>query len=624
MSPASWPRHLLSVILALCLSSCAPGPETSVPSKDRIIPFRAMLAGYGLPDSSDFWNKDAWSRRFARWGGEGYNAVILYGPNELTSGEHLLSRHAEFPEAREIPPEENERRVAMMTWMFEEAKRNGLNCYLMAQPLFLTRAFAKAHGLEVPLPLSSEACKFHNTGYPDFWRGGKTVACGVRNELARAYTESVFAEIARTYPALDGFYGFLGECLPGDRSTFFKEAILPGLKRSGRSPHMILSQWQVPIDGFVENVVAPKAYTPLWTSFHGYNSEQITDAKPYPGVVEWSEKTGLPTVVDIYPANQLYFPFNSPRFAYEIAREMGKVDGIAGFVYWERHVSGTLLGPLFRKALAHYAATPGPYDPERWATLLEKKFGDHAAAEHFLRAYDFSARIIPETCALVYSGGDVIRRELRMPFAFFVENQPWNCTTSPARGNHLIPIRQYAIFAAMDPGRFKDNDGSDLARNGYYQQPIWGSEGGSVYDVTPPAHMRKVRALGEACLREAEEGLAAARSNRDEAVRVRDLMKASQLLASYYEEKVGAAVAAISYSCARRAPDREEALRRSDRALETYRELIAWMKERLDPYYIALCGQPLTEAGEPLDRLLELEIEDRKGISRLFQWSATE
>jgi hypothetical protein len=119
-------------------------------------------------------------------------------------------------------------------------------------------------------------------------------------------------------------------------------------------------QWQTPLEGYLKNFATKEVYDNIWLGFHGYNSENITDSKPYPGVVEWSEKTGLPTVVDIYPANQLYFPFNSPKFAYEIANEMKKVENFVGFVYWERGMSGTKQGPLSGRHWLVMQALPSP------------------------------------------------------------------------------------------------------------------------------------------------------------------------------------------------------------------------------------------------------------------------
>lgn len=594
--------------------------KTPMSMTQRILSFRAILQGYPNPDQKAFWDRDLWNRLIVGWSEEGYNAVVWYGPNEFTNGEQLLVRHVEFPEARELSRGECERRIAQMQWLFHRARELGLKNVLLTQHIFFTKAFAKAHGLDEPMPVSPTVGEWHNKGYPDFWREGKVYNCAVRTEITRSYTEAVYTELLQTYPNLDGFYGYNGEPVPGNRSTFFKEAILPGLKRSGRKPLFIVSQWQTPLENYIESIVSPDIYENIWLGFHGYNSENITDAKPYPGVVEWSEKTGLPTVVDIYPSNQRYFPFNSPRFAYDIVSEMKKVEGFVGFVYYERHISGTLLGPLFRKALAYYASRPASYSEEPWLALLEQQFGDRRAAKYFLKAFDISTRIIPETHALVYSGGDVLRRELRLPYAFFTESYPWSYMTSPARGGRLVPVRHYAEWVARKPDVFRENNGSDPHRYPYYQQSIWGSEGGSIFNIIPPAHMRKIRTMGAECLHEAEEGLKHVAKNREEAIHQRDIMQAYQLLTHYYERKIMAAISALVYSRSHRQEDRQEAEKVANEALQAYLPTADFMHDRLDPFYIELTGQPLKEAGIPLSELIEAEKKERDNLAQIFDW----
>ncbi|MBI3911831.1 MAG: hypothetical protein HY320_12990 [Armatimonadetes bacterium] len=301
---------------------------------------------------------------------------------------------------------------------------------------------------------------------------------------------------------------------------------------------------------------------------------------------------------------------------------MKKVEGFAGFVYWERHISGTLLGPLFRKALAYYAGRSEPYSEEPWLALLEQQFGDRTAAQHFLKAYDLSTRIIPETDALVYSGGDVLCRELRMPYAFFTGEYPWSYTASPARGSRWVPVKHYAEFVALESERFRDNTGSDPDRPPYYQQPLWGSEGGSVFDVIPPVHMRTVRAMGVDCLQEAEEALKHATTNREAAMRTRDIMHAYQLLSHYYERKVMAAIAALVYAHSHRPQDRQDAEQYADEALQRYLDAANFMQDRLDPFYIELTGQPLKEAGVPLSELRDAERKEREELPQIFKWPA--
>ena len=481
---------LIASFLALCACQAVQDYGAGLTKEKAVLPFRAILVGYPRPDDPGFWNKKAWKQQLEGWREDGFNALVWYGPNELTSGENTLVRHEQFPEANDLPAERLDEIAVHMRWMFRTAKGLGLRNVLLTQHLFFTAALGKAHRLDQVQTLSPDVSKWHIDGYPDFWRGGLTKNCGVWNETTRTYIQSLYEEIPRAYEDLDGFYGFLGEPMPGDRTRIFSDAIARGLKRSKRRPLFIATQCQVPLEAFDLNVLPTSVYDNTWLGFHGYNSEGLTDAKPYPGVVHWAEATGLPTIVDIYPGNQLMLPLNSPKLAWEIVAEMKKLGGLVGFVYWERHVSGALLGPLFRKALARYAASDEPYSDAHWVDVLAAEYGDRQAARCFLRAYDLSSRMMLEKDALVYSGGDVLRRELRLPYNFFLGSFPWSHMTSPARGGRLIPVYHYARFVALDPDTFEGRDGSELDRTHFYQHPLWNGEGGSVYNVTPPAHMR--------------------------------------------------------------------------------------------------------------------------------------
>lgn len=587
----------------------------------RTLDFRGILAVYGHPRrgvDSNFWDCARWADRLRGWGGEGYNAVVWLGPNEFGAAaqgaDHLILRHVEFPEARELPAEENERIISQMKWLFRTAREHGLANYLYTHFVWVTPAFARAHGIDQPMPVSPTVSKFHNQPYgPAVYRN-----CGVVNEDTKRYTGAIFAECTSLYEDLDGFYMDVGECLPGEKTSFYRDAVASGLRRCGRRPRVIALQWQCTMEHFLQNVRPPEVYDHLWLAYHAYNSEQITDAKPYPGLVEWMETTDLPTVAAIYPANIQRFPFNSPRFAFDIIREMKKHGNFRGFLYWEFSPPG--LSALFRKALPLYARSADLYREEHWTGLLAEEFGNEESARHFLNAYNISGRIIPEMCALVFGGSDWTKRELRIPF-HLLRHSHW--ATSPARGRRLVPIGVYSQYAAAKPETFRNRNGSEYNLPPLYQQEaVWGSEGGSSYDVIPPVHMAAVRAMGEAAHRAAEQGLRAA-VNRVAADRAYAWMEGYRRLSAYYELKVNAAVAALMHMQGRREDDREEALTLGDRALAAYLELARYFQGTLNPLYLELTGQALSESAfnQPLDELVALERGDREKLAEIFNWT---
>jgi len=601
----------------------------------KTIDFRGIITPYTIPINEAkgdhffsnhlFSDKEYWSERLSLIAADGYNAVVWMGPSELFAfwpdggGGQLLLRHKEFPEARELSVEKSEQIIAQMKWLFRRAKDLGMMNFLHTHVIWFTKAFAHAHGLDHPMPISPTVIYFHNDGYGPPGKAKDFTNCGVRNELTRSYTEAVFAEFPQVYEDLDGFFGDLGEALPGDKGRFFKEAIAPGLRRCGRKPTFIAMHWQTPMESYLENVVPKEFYDSTWLGYHSYNSEQITDAKPYPGVFDWAEKTGLPAVVDVYPANITLFPFNSPRFAYEMTREMRKVDNFQGFIYFEF----SKLSALFREALAYYAKNEEDYSDERWLNILTKQFDDKDAAQHMLRAYDISARIIPEACALIYSGSDNLRREFRVPYDFFNGQYEFSSMTSPARGQSLVPVRRYAEFVAKNPKRYKDNNGGDPTRYPFSTSVIWGSEGGSVFDVIPPIHMKKIRVMGEESRREAEEALKTVKKDKDGAAEIYQFMKGYQLLSSYYEQKVAAATAALVYGHSHRLEDKQDAERLADAAVASYVEAASFMHEQLDPIVTRIYGRPITEAysGPVISELIASEKKEREELPRIFGWT---
>jgi hypothetical protein len=601
----------------------------------KSIDFRAILTPYSIPigeASGDhffsnhvFSDKEYWTDRLSVIAKDGYNAVVWMGPSELFAfwpdggGGHLLLRHKEFPEAREISADKNEEIIAQMKWLFRTVKDLGMMNFLHTHVIWYTKAFGRAHGLDHPMPVSSILIYFHNEGYGPPGKAQSFTNCGVRNEITRAYTESVFAEFPQVYEDLDGFFGDLGEALPGDKGTYFKEAIAPGLRRCGRKPIFIAMQWQTPMKTYLENVAPKQIYDRTWVGYHSYNSEQVTDAKPYPGVTQWAEKAGLPFVVDLYPANMTLFPFNSPRFAYQITREMRKIDNFQGFIYFEF----SKISALFREALAYYGKNAEDYSEDRWLNILTEQFGDRDAAQHMLRAYDISARIIPETCALVYSGSDNLRREFRLPYTFLNGSYEFGTMTSPARGQSLVPVPLYARFVAKDPKRYKDNNGDDPTRAPYSTGVIWDSEGGSVFDVIPPVHMEKIRMMGEECRREAEDALKTVKKDEGGAKETYLFMRGYQLLSSYYEQKVAAATAALIYSHSHRPEDKAEAERLADAAVSSYVESAGFMQENLDPTVKRIYGRVITEAysGPRLSDLIVEEKQEREKLPQLFGWA---
>jgi len=141
----------------------------------RPLAFRAFYVNYGDPHNSQnfFWNREYWTRKLTNIAGDHYSAVIWAGPNLLWPPvKQTLIRLEEFPEARDTPPEDVERMIKQMQWIFAEAKRRGLKNVLYTQVIFFTHAFAQTHGFTGPRPVSETVSWYYNSSYANVYPKG--------------------------------------------------------------------------------------------------------------------------------------------------------------------------------------------------------------------------------------------------------------------------------------------------------------------------------------------------------------------------------------------------------------------------------------------------------------------
>jgi hypothetical protein len=564
-------------------------------------------------EARQFWDRGHWDRVLRGWAAEGYTHVLYWvEPWNKHAWQTFLVAHAEHPEARELTAERFDRLRGHVAWVFGRAHELGLKNLLFSYFIVTTPAFARAHGTDRELPVSASV---------DFRHNLKDMGhhFGVRSEATRKFTEAAVAELFRTYKDLDGLYGAMGEAVPGKRSTWYSEAVVPGLKRSGRNPVFLAASWMQPLDDFLQDMAPREVYGNTWLAVHA-NAEVFTDARPYPAYARWLERTPVPAVVEVMHHNfEAGFPFNSPRLAWEVVRECRRFERCDGVLAW---FSRDHPDDLMRRALAYYARNDEPYSDGPWLDVLEERYGDRGAAEHFLNAYHASARITPEVGALAWVPHDLgVSRQLLLPYWYWTGEDPrWSGLTSPARAGVLLPPRHYARVVAAFGEQFRDNSGADGARNRDHpgsQELMWGL---GDYPVTPEAHMRHVRRLGQECLKEAERGLGRVKKDREGATAVFNYMRGYKLLTDYYERKVLAATAALIYTYGGPESCKREAEKLADEAVERYEAAINFLWEAVDRKSGRIKGRWLDGKARTLPELIERERQERKDLPALFSW----
>jgi hypothetical protein len=563
-------------------------------------------------DARRFWDKSQWDAALRSWVEDGYKAVLDWiEPWNRHAWQTFLVRHKAYPEARELSPQQFDRLREHVSWIFQRALGLGLKNPVFTYSIVSTRSFAKVHGLE-QLPVSSMVDFRHTLPEmgPHF---------GVRNEQTRAFTEAPVAELLQLYPDLDGLYGAMGEAVPGKRSAWFQEAIVPGLKQSGRNPTFLVSNWMMPFSDFVEDTARREVYDNTWLAVHS-NGEMFTDTKPYPTYARWLEQGQVPVVVEVMHHNLEHgFPFNSPQLAWEITHELRKFGNCRGILAW---FSSDHPDSLMRRALAYYASHQEPYSDTPWVRLLEARFSDRQAAESMLVAFNASARIIPELASIAWAPHDLgTSRVLMLPYWYWTgEDARWSSLTSPSRGGVLLPLRHYAQVVAQLGPQFRGNSGADGAMNREHpgsQELIWGL---GDYPIMPEAHMRTIRRQGDESFRAAEQALRTVKTAKDQATAICNYMHAYRDLAHYYEEKVLAATAALIYAHGGQPAERVEAERLADEAVEAYETAITFIAQAIDKQRGAIRGHWLGSQVFTLPQLIEREKEERRQLPTLFHW----
>jgi hypothetical protein len=613
----------LSLMLLLNRGVCLAQDPAPV-ARDRVLGVRIGVETLRNPfwyaenghveEAKQFWDKDRWDGVLRGRVEEGYTHLIYWvEPWNQHAWQTFLIPHRDHPEARELTPDQSARLTKHVARIFGRAHELGLKNLLFSYFIVTTPAFARAHALDRGLPVSAAV---------DFRHNLKEMGhhFGVRNEATRAFTESAIAELFDTYKDLDGLYGSMGEAVPGKRSAWYREAVAPGLKRTGRSPIFLAASWMQPLDEFLEEMAPKEVYANTWLSVHS-NAEVFTDARPYPTYARWLAQSPVPAVVEVMHHNfEAGFPFNSPKLAWEVIRECRRFESCNGVLAW---FSGDHPDFLMRRALAYYAKNDVPYSDDLWLDLLVEHYGDREAARYLLRAFDASARITPEVSALASVPHDLgVSRQLLLPYWYWTDEDPrWSYLASPSRAGMLLSLRHYAKVVAKLGEAFRDNSGADIARNRAHpgaQELIWGL---GDYPVTPEAHMRKIRRLGATCCGEAEQALKSVKKNRESALAVYSSMKAYKLLTDYYECKVLAATSALIYSFGGPETDRREAEKRGDEAVERYEAAITFIWENIDRKTGKMKGRWLDGKALTLPELIERERRERASLAELFGWS---
>ncbi len=124
-----------------------------------------------------------------------------------------------YPEARALGDQELKRNIDQLQWFAREADRRGIWTVFHFYNIHVLPAFAKAH----------EAERVH-------------VQNPASTRLLEAYTRYCVREFVNSYPSV-GLMVTAGEALHINSEEWIRDAIIAGIKETGKHPPLIVRQW---------------------------------------------------------------------------------------------------------------------------------------------------------------------------------------------------------------------------------------------------------------------------------------------------------------------------------------------------------------------------------------------
>jgi hypothetical protein len=327
-----------------------------------------------------------------------FNTITLWTLHPFT----YLIRPKGFPEASPWTEAELEEWRTLYRGIFRLAKERGLDTYLVHWSIFVSEAFAKAHGVA------------GENFYPHYYGSGDT------SDLVKRYLRECVTQTLVEYPDLDGFGVSHGEGMggmtPEERQKWIDDVLIAGMLDARRPVKLIhrapFSSGTSSAPGVSRSVeeVTRAAIERLGTRFSGPIWVEMK--------FNWSHAHSTPKLVKVHGGVLGDTYFEPPPANYKVAWTVRNEDffalrwGVPGFVreHITRNASPGYVGGYFVgsetyiPALDYFTAVPRPV-PWRWAFerqwLFYKLWGrllydpatpDSVFAEEFRRRYGTRGR----------------------------------------------------------------------------------------------------------------------------------------------------------------------------------------------------------------------------------------
>jgi hypothetical protein len=307
-----------------------------------------------------------------------YNTIYFWNGHPFP----YFLKLSRYPEARMLSDAELDKNIDYMKWFTAEADKRGLWTVFHFYNIHVPPPFAKAHEAE-----------------------GVRVENAAATPLLVAYTRYAISEFVNNYPSV-GLMLTAGEALRVKPEEFVRDAIIAGIKDTGKHPPLIVRQWT--IDPYRYRDIIKPNYDNLFTMMK-HNTEMIVSPYPDPRHKTWIS-FGQSHLVNVHENSDLKpFRWGSPLFIQQMT-SVWKQMGASGFhLYpatswlWPAALDRAPLSTIDRDRIWIQAFGRYGWQPDRpaaeeesfWKQTLAARFGSPQAGEAIYNYYVRTGPIMP-------------------------------------------------------------------------------------------------------------------------------------------------------------------------------------------------------------------------------------
>jgi hypothetical protein len=312
--------------------------------------------------------------------GNGYNTIYFWSGHPFP----FFLELPRYPEARELSDADLRDNIAQLKWFTAEADRRGIWTVLHFYNIHVSPPFAQAH--------TNEGVRVENKA---------------STPLLEAYTRYCVGEFVKSYPNV-GIMLTAGEALQVKQEEFIRDAVIAGIRDSGKKPPLIVRQWCINPDRY-RDIVKPE-YDNLFTMMK-HNTEMLVSPYPDPRNKTWIA-FGQGHIINVHlDTDAVPFRWGSPLFIHQMVqnwKEMG-ASGLHLYplVSWswpetmdrtDPPLSSVERDRIWLEAFGRYVWNtdrPAAQEEKHWTDELARRFGSPEAGHAVYDYYVITGPILP-------------------------------------------------------------------------------------------------------------------------------------------------------------------------------------------------------------------------------------